>query len=151
MVGISWFEAEAYCNWLTQKLGKPVRLPTEAEWEKAARGTNGRLWPWGNEWNKNLCNNREMGFRHLCIVGMFPRGASLYGVQDMAGNVWEWTSSVKTHGQVVYRAVRGGSWTYFKRLTGCAYRLGYIPASFHNQVAFRVSCQDALARVTGTS
>jgi len=142
VVGISWFEAEAYCHWLTQQLGKPVRLPTEAEWEKAARGTDGRLWPWGNEWNKHLCNNRELGFGHLCIVGMFPKGASPYGAQDMAGNVWEWTSSVKTHDRVVYRAVRGGSWTYFKRLTGCAYRLGYMPASFHTQVGFRVICQE---------
>ena len=140
VIGISWFEAEAYCNWLAQRLGKLVRLPIEAEWEKAARGTDGRLWPWGNEWNKDLCNNRDLGFDHICIVGMFPYGASPYGVQDMAGNVWEWTMSAKTHAGTIYYAVRGGSWTCVKRLAGCVYRLGYVPGSFHHHVGFRVVC-----------
>jgi formylglycine-generating enzyme required for sulfatase activity len=151
VVGISWFEAEAYCNWLAHKLGKPVRLPTEAEWEKAARGTDGRLWPWGNNWNKNLCNNRDLGLGHICIVGMFPNGASPYGVHDLAGNVWEWTGSFKTHGGTVYRAVRGGSWTCFKKLTGCAYRLSYVAVSFHSQVGFRVVCPSAAAGFPGAS
>jgi len=145
VIGISWFEAEAYCNWLAKELGRAIRLPTESEWEKAARGTDGRLWPWGNEWNKNLCNNRELGLGHVCVVGMFPKGVSPYGAHDMAGNVWEWTGSIKTHSETLYRAVRGGSWTYFKRLTGCAYRLGYVPASFHNHVGFRPICSGATA------
>jgi len=92
VVWVSWDDAVAYCQWLAERTGKPYRLPTEAEWEKAARWTDGRLYPWGNrEPNKDLCNfNGNAG---TTPVGMYPRGASPYGCLDMVGNVWEWTSS----------------------------------------------------------
>jgi formylglycine-generating enzyme required for sulfatase activity len=66
------------------------RLPTEAEWGKAARGTDGRKYPWGNQWSKEYCNSNELKFNRTKPVGIFPKGASPYGCLDIAGNVWEW-------------------------------------------------------------
>jgi formylglycine-generating enzyme required for sulfatase activity len=125
---VTWYEARKFCRWLTQdwhhrnKLSgeQIVRLPTEAEWEKAARGglqvpdapivgqlplvevtahknkdnTVAREYPWGNEWDKTKCNNQDLGLGKTCTVGLFPDGASPYGCLDMVGNLWEWTSSL---------------------------------------------------------
>ncbi|MBE9508363.1 MAG: SUMF1/EgtB/PvdO family nonheme iron enzyme, partial [Chloroflexi bacterium] len=99
---VSWHDARAYCAWLTgtwRAEGKitpneVVRLPTEAEWEKGARGADGLLWPWGGEWDETKCNSGELGLGATCAVGMFPGGTSPYGCLDMAGNVWEWMASL---------------------------------------------------------
>jgi formylglycine-generating enzyme required for sulfatase activity len=111
---VSWYDALAYCRWLTQQIWEDVgenfiiRLPTEAEWEKAARGPlpsplgrgaggegGGRIYPWGDEWDPAKCNTRESGIGGTTPVGQYsPAGDSPYGCADMAGNVWEWTGSV---------------------------------------------------------
>lgn len=90
ITGISWELANCYCAWLSRRLGKRVTLPSEAEWEKAARGEDARIWPWGNVFDSSRCNSAESGLNHLCDVHSFESGASPYGVLHMAGNVWEW-------------------------------------------------------------
>ncbi len=104
VVGVTWFEAMAYCVWLTEQLqsteklsdGYVARLPTEAEWEKAARGTDGRCWPWGNEWKDNYTNTRATNFLTTSVVGIFYADISPYGALDMAGNIIEWCYSLST-------------------------------------------------------
>lgn len=90
VAGISWEDACAYCAWLTSATGRTYRLPTEAEWEKAARGVDGRIYPWGNAWADDCANIAGNG---TSSVSAHPAGASPYGCQDMLGNVQEWTST----------------------------------------------------------
>jgi formylglycine-generating enzyme required for sulfatase activity len=91
VVGVSWHDAAAYCAWLSAESGRAYRLPSEAEWEKAARSTDGRLYPWGNEWQDKCCN---CGSASTTPVTAFPNGASPCGCLDLLGNVREWTSTI---------------------------------------------------------
>jgi formylglycine-generating enzyme required for sulfatase activity len=94
VVNVTWHDAVAYCNWLAEVTDRPYRLPSEAEWEKGARGNDGRIYPWGNQWDAERCNSDDGGQGDTTSVGIYPHGASPYGLLDMAGNVWEWTRSV---------------------------------------------------------
>jgi len=95
VVGVSWYEAVAYAHWLSNETGLAVRLPTEAEWERAARGDDGRIYPWGDqEPHAQLLNYSGSDIDHTTAVGSYPDGASPYGALDMTGNVYEWTHSL---------------------------------------------------------
>ena len=161
VVGVSWFEAEAYASWLANQLGKPVHLPTEQEWERAARGglpsplgrwgggEGGREYAWGNQFDRNKLNaapfwdqddetlwaqNDAAG---TTIVGQFPEGNTPEGISDLSGNVWEWTNSWYEKEQV-YRTLRGGSWYTGRRLARCATRDRGVPVRFVDNVGFRL-------------
>ncbi|MFB7512799.1 formylglycine-generating enzyme family protein [Streptomyces sp. NPDC056144] len=89
-VNVSWETARAYCAWLGEASGLSVGLPTEAEWEKAARGGDSRIWPWGNEFRPELCSSAEDGRFAFRSVYELEEGQSPYGCMHMAGGVWEW-------------------------------------------------------------
>lgn len=107
VVLISWEDANAYARWLSSKTGRHWQLPTEAQWEKAARGTDGWYFPWGNDYDPSRLNSHDRGPFDTMPVGQFPTGISPYGVLDAAGQVFEWTRDQKLNGRVI---VKGGSW-----------------------------------------
>lgn len=90
ITNVSWELACEYCRWLSSKLDRNVVLPSEAEWEKAARGDDSRIWPWGNSFDPAYCNSSESGNSALCSVFSYEKGASPYGIMHLSGNVWEW-------------------------------------------------------------
>ena len=95
VVGVSYYDALAFCAWVGQVTGLPIRLPTEPEWEKAARGPEYQLYSWGNEWKIGLCNTSEEKLNRTSPVGHYsPQGDSPYEIADMGGNVQEWCSSL---------------------------------------------------------
>ncbi|HBY06565.1 MAG TPA: hypothetical protein DEH22_01765, partial [Chloroflexi bacterium] len=94
VVNVSWHDVMAYCRWLAETTGRPYRLPSEAEWEKAARGADGRIYPWGNTFTKENANLDNYQTRYASPVGCYPGGASPFGILDLCGNVWEYTRSL---------------------------------------------------------
>lgn len=107
VVLVSRADAVAFTAWLSEATGKRWQLPSEEQWEKAARGGDGRRFPWGDEFRANRLNSHDSGPFDTLPVGNFPAGASPYGVLDMAGQVFEWTSTKGARGRSV---VKGGSW-----------------------------------------
>ncbi|MGC9396713.1 MAG: SUMF1/EgtB/PvdO family nonheme iron enzyme [Anaerolineae bacterium] len=153
VVNVTWHDALAYCRWLSEVTGKSITLPSEAEWEKAARGTaDKREYPWGNAWKEGYCNSDELGVQSTTPVGIFPEGVSPYGCLDMGGNVWEWTRSIFRDypyqtddgrenleaGNDPLRVLRGGSFYHYQNYARCAYRLRSSPDLRNADFGFRV-------------
>ena len=151
VVNVSWHQALAYCKWLSRVTGKRVMLPSEAEWEKAARGDKDRRkYPWGDTFDAVRCNSRDLGLGDTTPMGVFPDGASPYGALDMAGNVWEWCSSLDQDypynsndgredlGAEGIRVLRGGAFYDLRWFVRCACRSRDNPYLFYGNFGFRV-------------
>jgi formylglycine-generating enzyme required for sulfatase activity len=140
VVSVSYKDAVEFCKWRTQKdklsEEEKYRLPTEEEWEKAARGNDGWEYPWGNEFDKEKCNSKESGNSSTTEVIRYPAGVSPYGCQDMAGNVWEWTDSWYDENKSS-KVVRGGSWFYEAYFCRCASRTWFRLDKRSHDVGFR--------------
>ena len=132
VVSISFYEAEAFAKWA----GK--RLPTEKEWEKATRGEDGRVYPWGDEFDKERCNSVESGIGKTTRVTVYPGGVSPYGCHDMAGNVWEWCSDLYSEDGSL-RVLRGGSWGRNARRCRASYRAYDRPAARWSSCGLRLA------------
>ena len=172
VVQMLWKDAQAFCEWLNREYGSTVprglifRLPTEAEWEKAARGADGRIYPWGNEFNSQNCNCLEDGLGHTTPAGLYsPQGDSPFGCADMSGNVWEWTASLwgkdvdkptygypykpsdgrenQRAGDDILRILRGGSFGSDSRYVRAAVRCWGIDA--YGDLGFRVALAPMLS------
>ncbi len=162
MVGVNWYEAVAFCHWLSERLGQTIRLPTEAEWEKAVRGTDGRIFPWGDEADPERMNYNETGIGTTSAVGCFAGGISPYGCQDMAGNVWEWCAtaagedwnelelkpypydvtenewSEEYQNRTSVRVLRGGAFGFRVNFVRAPVRLRNNPSSRYSDDGFRL-------------
>ena len=156
VAGITWHEARAFCEWAGG------RLPTDAEWERAARGRARRRFPWGRQFNSRLANygrsprgpDRADGWRYAAPVGSFPDGVSAYGLHDMAGNVFEWTATPPRDSDVGlgadaqgYRIIRGGSWSQPPELLRVTAREWFPVAQHRADIGLRCAYDHApLAR-----
>ncbi len=133
---VTWYEAVAFCRWLSEHTGQSITLPTEQQWQRAAQWDDRRIYPWGNKWDASRCNTKESGIGKPTPVTRYANGASPYGVMDMSGNVWEWClneygkpRNVQFSGTEA-RVLRGGSFDEYGHCTACAYR-------YHNLSNYR--------------
>jgi len=144
---VSWYDALAFCRWLSRRTGLPIRLPTEQEWQRAAQGDDGRVFPWGNYYDDtSRCNTRETGLARTTPVGQFPKGVGAYGVHDLAGNVWEWCLNEYENpsriavGGTKARVLRGGSWFSIHDAAQNTVRYFALPHTRDFDVGFRLVC-----------
>ena len=152
VVGVSGYEAWAYCVWLSAQTGWTFRLPTEAEWEAACRGVEGRRYAYGDDFEVTLGNTFESHIRRTTPVGVFPSGATPSGLIDMTGNTWDWTSSLfvdypysnssehEDADSSTARVLRGGSWFNFRDFARGSSRSSYDPVARGYFIGFRVVC-----------
>ena len=154
IVGISWNDAAAYCEWLSKKTGLKFKLSTETQWEKAARGTDGRMYPWGDQEPDEDLANFGFYIGKTTSVGLYSLGESPYGLLDMVGNVWEWCNDWYYSDYYnnspdknppgpptgACRVFRGGGWHNNSQSIRCATRNDSVPSFRVNDIGFRL-CQ----------
>ncbi|MFN8467194.1 MAG: SUMF1/EgtB/PvdO family nonheme iron enzyme [Caldilineaceae bacterium] len=152
LVGVCWYEAIAYARWLALLSGQSYRLPTEPEWEWAAR-RGGRQFPWGSGWDPERLNSLEGENRVMRTtpVGAYPHGATADDIYDLAGNVWEWTATraveypyrpeadLENPEATGLRIARGGGWAANRKMVRCAYRDGHSPGGWGHTTGFRLA------------
>jgi formylglycine-generating enzyme required for sulfatase activity len=161
VTNISWYDAIAFCNWLAKITDKPYRLPTEAEWEKAARGNYAYIFPWGNQWKEQFANTEEYHLRATTSVNGFPDAKGVNELLNAVGNVYEWTGSLWGRNapepqfrypynlqdgrealdapSEILRVVRGGGFSRNKRYARCAHRDKLSPKSSRKDVGLRLA------------
>ncbi|MFQ5646221.1 MAG: formylglycine-generating enzyme family protein [bacterium] len=158
VVGISFYEAAAYCEWLKEKTGLNFRLPYEAEWEKAAGGPHGRKYPWGNCWEHDRCQSKVLGMNYTAEVDRFPYGLSPYCLYNMAGNVWEWCqdwysynyyrnaprSNPRGPQKGAEKCARGGSWNSNGNDVRITKRGFFPPETRQADIGFRLVCDNPI-------
>jgi CBS domain-containing protein len=149
---VSWYDATAFCRWLTVRLQEEIRLPDQQEWQWAAQSARRDfVYPWGTEWDGSRANTREGGIQKVTAVGMYPAGESLQGVADLAGTVWEWCRNqygdpTKTaEGGEESRVLRGGCWDSSQFNARAGYRINLPPRNRYNHIGFRVVCSSPIA------
>ncbi len=150
---VSWYEAVAFTRWLSERLGYAISLPTEQQWEKAARGADGLEYPWGDGYREGYANINETTsnagsyyLRRTSPAGAYPQGVSSRGVHDLAGNVWEWCLNEYRNPENIEvagsgpRVLRGGGWSNYPDLARAAYRSYHYPDFRHYLRGFRLCC-----------
>jgi formylglycine-generating enzyme required for sulfatase activity len=138
VVLVSYEDALAYAKWKEEQTGKTYRLPTAIEWEKAARGNDGRYFPWGNQWRNDATNSGESKLKDTTEIATYPLSRSVYGVEDMAGNVFEFTSTLKTTTKGQVSVMKGCSWDDFSGFCRAAYQHTRAIESRHILFGFRL-------------
>jgi formylglycine-generating enzyme required for sulfatase activity len=152
VVLVSWHDANAYVEWLSEVTNRRFRLPTECEWEFSARGTDGRIFPWGSKWDASKTNTIESGANDVVAVGLYPEGASPAGIEDASGHVWEWTQtswgpdwrtpvrSETSESRIFpWKVVRGGSWDDVGAFANAATRGPNLATFRSHYIGFRIA------------
>ncbi|MCC6803457.1 MAG: SUMF1/EgtB/PvdO family nonheme iron enzyme [Anaerolineae bacterium] len=144
---VCWYEATAFCQWLSYKTGWTVKLPTEQQWQRGAQGDTGNRYPWGSRFDATLCTTKESETKGSTPVTQYPKSASPYGVCDLLGNVWEWCSNGTASGEItdvtvdILRVVRGGSFMSPKKRTNINFHYFLNPLYRYQSIGFRIVCE----------
>lgn len=144
---VCWYEATAFCQWLSYKTGWTIKLPTEQQWQRAAQGDTNWRYPWGAKFDALLCNTKETEIHGTTPVTQYPRSASPFGVCDLLGNVWEWCANGQPSGETtdvtveILRVVRGGSYMSLRKRTSIAFSYVLNPLYRFQSIGFRIVCE----------
>jgi hypothetical protein len=144
---VCWYEAFAFCQWLSYKTGWTVKLPTEQQWQRGAQGDTNWRYPWGSRFDQTLCNTKEADLKGTTSVTQYPKSASPFGVCDLLGNVWEWCSNGHASGEItdvtvdILRGVRGGSFMSPRKKTSITFHYVLNPLYRYQSIGFRIICE----------